>query len=415
MTPTRAPQPPAAAPATLLDFEPLLPAEAIVLRAAASGDIAKVSYRRPRTPEPDVKVRAEFLAFLAAGGGPGAPVAGRRLQVMGAGIVGRFALSGATLPLSLWLFRCTFDTAPALDGAHVMGHLSFGDCALPGLRAEDCRVDGDLALNAGCSLDGEVELGRAVIGRELDCERLHLSGPDDAARTWPRRFVADAIRVGGNVNLRGGAETVGEVRFVGARIGGDLLASGARLTADLDEAGARGVALNLDRAEIGGNVALDAGFSAGGAVRLKQARIGGDLLCSGADFDAVGDASWGENAAALLLERARIGGTLDLRRLATPLRGASLEDAQVTTLLDDASTWGAHHVLDGFTYRRLGAGAPTDATMRLDWLLRQRADQVDGNFRDDPWRRVIAALHDSGRGGSARLVAIGRERHLRRS
>ncbi|HKW84826.1 MAG TPA: hypothetical protein VJN68_13835, partial [Burkholderiaceae bacterium] len=58
---------PAAAP-TLQDFEPLLLAESVLLRAAARGDIAKVGYQRPRTPAPDVRLRAEFLAFLARGG-----------------------------------------------------------------------------------------------------------------------------------------------------------------------------------------------------------------------------------------------------------------------------------------------------------------------------------------------------------
>ncbi|MDE2092672.1 MAG: hypothetical protein KGI87_02360, partial [Burkholderiales bacterium] len=89
------------------DFEPLLPAEQTVLRAAATGDIARIGLRRPRTPSPALRLRAEFVAFLARGGGAGAPVAGRRLQIMGACVTGRLDLAGAVVPMSLWLYRCS--------------------------------------------------------------------------------------------------------------------------------------------------------------------------------------------------------------------------------------------------------------------------------------------------------------------
>jgi hypothetical protein len=394
-------------PASLHDFEPLRPAERVLLRAAAGSDIAKVGYRRARIATPETSVRAELLAFLARGGGAGAPVAARQLQLMGAWVTGRLDLAGASVPLSLWLYRCHLVSAPLLDGAHVLGSLSFADCALPGLRAEGCRIDGDLALSAGSDIDGEVRLSHTRVGRELNCERLGLRGTRCL-------FVADGMQIGGDVNLRGGVEAVGEMRFIGAHIGGDLRASGARMTADIDPAGARGVALNLDRVRVGGSVALDAGFSASGAVRLRQARIDGDLDCSGADFDAVGDASWGDGGAGLVLERARVGGSLSLQRLQTPLQGASLGDAQVGTLTDDASTWGLHTVLDGLRYKRFGPGAPTDGATRLDWLLRQRSDHLGADFRPAPWRQVICVLEAMGHGASARAVAIGRERQLRR-
>jgi hypothetical protein len=399
-------------PTTLADFEPLLLAELVVLRAAAAGGIAKVGYRRPRGPTPDVRLRGEFLAFMARGGSADAPIAGRNLQIMGACVIGRVDLTDATLPLSLWLFRCTFAAAPQLAGAQVRGSLSFGDCALPGLQADGCRVDGDLALNAGCTVDGAIRIARARIGGDFDGERLCM-GDDGAAHAWRQTFVADGARIGGDFRLLGGAETIGELRLLSAQIGGDLRAGTARMTADINAAGARGVALNLDRAVVGGHVALDAGFSAAGAVRLLQARIGGDLDVSGADFDAVGDAGWGVDGAALRLDRARIGGALVLRRLQNPLQGASLADTRVGTLSDDAGTWGQHHVLDGFVYQRFGAGAPTDASMRFDWLARQHGDHVDRDFRPDPWRRAIAVLRTTGRAASARTLALRRERHLR--
>jgi hypothetical protein len=392
----------------------LLLAELVVLRAAADGSIAKVGYRRPRNATPDVRLRAEFLAFLASGGGEGARVSGDRLQILGACVVGRLDLSHSRVPVSLWLYRCVFAAAPLLDGAHFTGSLSFPDSALPGLHAEAMHIDGELAFNAGCSMHGELHLARAIIGRDLNCERMHMRASDKFANTLPCCFVVDGARIGGDVILSGGVEAVGELRFQGARIHGDLLATGARLGAELDSSGTRGAALNLDRARIGGHVMLDAGFSAAGQVRFQRVRIGGDLDCSGADFDAVGDAGWGDDAA-VLMDRAQIGGTLNLQKLQRPLEGTSLVDARVGMLLDDAQTWGTHHSLDGFTYTRFGADSPTDATMRLGWLATQRAGHFDKDYRPEPWRRVIKVLRRMGRDDSAAAVAIGRERHLRRS
>ena len=172
---------------TLQDFEPLLLAELILLRAAATGEIAKVGYRRPRTATPDVRLRAEFLAFLARGGGAGAPVAGRRLQVLGACIIGRLDLRGADVPMSLWLYRCVFGAVPSIEGAHVGGSLSFPDCALPGLHAEGCRIDGELAFNSGCEVHGELNLARARIGGDLNCERMQQRRSTKFSYTLPCR------------------------------------------------------------------------------------------------------------------------------------------------------------------------------------------------------------------------------------
>ena len=414
-TPTPASGAAASPRRALRDFEPLLPAEQTVLRAAATGDIARIGLRRPRTSSAALRLRAGFLGFLARGGGESAPVRGRRLQIMGGFVVGRVDLAFARVPMSLWLYRCTFAATPLLDGARVAGSVTFADCAMPGLQAQACRIDGELALNAGCHIDGDVLLMHARVGRDLNCERMHLRGSGPDGPPSQRRLDADSARIGGDVLLTDGFEAVGEVRFMAARIGGDFRADGARLAADLDESGARGVALDLDRARVGGSVRLCTGFSAAGQVRLQRARIDGDLDCGGAAFDAAGDASWGDNSAALLLDRARIGGALNLRQLQGPLQGASLADARAGALLDDASTWGQHHVLDGFRYTRLAGGAPTDAPMRLDWLARQHATHLGADYRPDPWRWLIKVLHHMGRGPSARDVAIGRERHLQRA
>ena len=406
------PPPPSSPRQTLPAFEPLWPAERVLLHAAVDGSIAKIGYRRPdHESGPDVQVRAEFLAFLALGGGANARISSNRLQVLGAVIVGRLDLRHQRVPVTLWFYRCVFSAAPQLAGANFNDSLSFRDCELPGLQAEGVRVAGELELNAGCNVRGELIVARARLARDLNLERLQLHSDPRSAEPDTCRLDADGMQTGGDVILSGGVQSAGEMNFTRARIRGDLRASGAHMSAALDAAGLRGAALILDRARVGGHVLLDGGFAAAGQVRFQRARIGGDLDCSGADFDVVGDASWGD-AAAVLLDRAEIGGTLNLQHLQRPLEGSSLVDAHVGVLLDDPQTWGTQHSLEGFTYARFDPAAPTDPSMRLGWLATQRGE--DAGFRPDPWRRAIKVLRRMGQDDSAAEVAIGRERHLRR-
>lgn len=399
-------------PHTLADFEPLRRAERILLRACTHGDIARIGLRRPVAGTVDVTVRASLLAFLARGGGPGVQVGARRIEMLGAWIEGRLDLGDAQIAMTLWFYRCVFDHTPLLDGARVSGSVGFPDCRLPGLMAEGCSVRDDLSLNAGCSVDGEVRLKRAEIGGDLHCARMKLQTGERAIASRP--LVADGIRVRGDVTLSEGFEAVGELRFVGARIGGDFRAGRARVTGHVDGEGARSAALVLDRAEIGGSVLLDAGFAAAGRVCLRRAVVGGDLDCTAAAFDRVGDAAW-DKGVALVLDRAHIGGTLSLRRLQGPLAGASLADAKVKVLADDGSSWGERLVLDGFAYSRFAEGAPVDAAFRLAWLLRQAPAHLGPrDFRAHPWRRLIAVLRKMGHEAGAAQVAIQREHLLRR-
>ena len=394
----------------LRDFEPLRPAERMLLRSCATGGIAKVSYRRPMVATADVTVRAPFLAYLCRAGG--VHIEGRRIEVVGAWIVGRLNLLDAVVPLGLWMYRCTFDTTPLLDGARFTGSVGLPGCSLPGLRAEGCSIAGDLTLNAGCTVLGEVRLSRTTIGRDLNCERLRLRGRgEDIAR--PRRpLVADGAHIGGDVGLGDGFEALGEVRFVGTRVDGDLRAGAACLTAHLDSSGARGVALNLDRAHVAGSVRLDAGLKCAGRVRMAGVRVEGDIDCSRARFDVVGDGAWGTDLA-LRLDRARVGGALVLRRLGAPLQGASLEGARVGTLADDHSAWGERLALDGFSFHRLAPDAPADAAFRIDWLARQLPAHLGADWRAAPWRQTIRVLRRMGHDRSARELAIERETRLR--
>lgn len=408
-TDSRAPEPgwiPLAA------FAPLRPAEQLLLRAYVDGGIARVGLRRPVVPSSELTIRGEFISYLARGGRD-TPFALKPLQVVGAWIDGRVDLRHATVPESLWFFRCVFNATPRLEGARCGGNVSFPGSLLPGLRAEDCAVAGSLDLNSGCIVRTEVRLARATIGEDLNLDRLQLRSAERSDTPFQRRLSADGARIDGNALLAGGLESDGDLRLVGVRVAGDLRASRARVSGDVDDEGSRGVALNLDQARIAGSVLLDHGFSASGVVRLKQARIAGDLDCTGAAFDALGDIAW-RGHTTLALDRARIGGTLGLARQVRPLHGVSLAAADAQVLADDATTWGEPLTLDGFQYRQFATASSAEAAFRIDWLKRQPPAHMDKDYKDQPWRQLIRVLRRAGRHDAAREVAVARESHTRR-
>ena len=397
----------AALASALADFAPLRRAERVLLKALAQDDIARVGLRRPVQASDDVTIRAALIARLAAGSA--APRL-RRLQLLGAWIEGVLDLGDLPVPATLWFYRCVFEAAPRFDGARLSGALSFGDCLLPGLDAPQCRIAQDLSIHAGSQVKNALCLEGARIGGDLRLTRALLQDEGDRSVRLPLR--ADRVRIRGDLRLDEGFEAHGELRFTAARIGGDVIAGRAHLYGPVDAAGVRRDALVMDRAEIGGHLRLDQGFAAAGRVCLRRTQIGGDLDCSGAGFDRVGDASWGDGAA-LVLDRARVHGALVLRGLQGPLLGASFAGTRVGTLIDDPSSWGERLVLDGFAYSRFGDGAPLDAPFRLAWLERQTRAHLAADFRHHPWRRLIAVLARMGELHSAGEVALRRERRLR--
>ena len=147
-----------------------------------------------------------------------------------------------------------FDASPRFDGARIGGSLSFPGRLLPALRAEDCTVAGDVALNAGCTVRLDVRLARAIVGGDLNFGRLQLRSGERADMQVPRRLVADGARVAGDALPTDGFESEGDVRLVGVQVVGDLRASAARLSGHVSGDGRRSEALNLDLARIAGNV-----------------------------------------------------------------------------------------------------------------------------------------------------------------
>ena len=161
------------------------------------------------------------------------------------------------------------------------------------MSADSAVIKGSVFLNKGFSATGEVRLLGAQIGGDLECGGARFDGKDGDA------LSADSAIIKGSVFLNKGFSATGEVRLLGAQIGGNLECGGAKFD------GKDGDALSADMAVIRGSVFLNKDFSATGEVRLLGAQIDGTLTCRGARFD-------GKDGDALSADRAVVKGSVFL-------------------------------------------------------------------------------------------------------
>src|SRR5262249_53631440 len=136
-------------------------------------------------------------------------------------------------------------------------------------------LDGGFTATAGA-----VRFHSAVISGVLNCRGARLTSSDQAGCS----LVADAMTTTGDVVLDQGFTAAGAVRLPGADIGGQLNCRAANLAGgDTD-----GCSLVADGMKTGGHVLLDRGFIAAGAVRLPGADIGGQVNCRAASLTGGG-------------------------------------------------------------------------------------------------------------------------------
>ena len=162
-----------------------------------------------------------------------------------------------------------------------------------GLRLVGAWVEAKLDL-VGCEIQQLLQLSSCSFGGPITATNLRLHGLLDLSGSSIIKLNLEGAEVFGDVFLRNSFQSNGEVRLIGVHIDGDLDCSGALLK------GNGGPALIIDRAKIGGAVFLRAPFHAVGEVRLWGAKLYSELDCSGAILNGVtGDA--------LTLDGAEIG------------------------------------------------------------------------------------------------------------
>jgi hypothetical protein len=283
-----------------------------------------------------------------------------------------------------------------LIGAEIGGSLECDDGKFknpgPGNKAifvDGIEVRGSVFLRGGFVAEGEVKLIGAKIGGSLECDGGTFKNPGPGNRA----IFADGIGVQGSIFLRDGFAAEGEVKLIGAKIGGSLECE----RGIFNNQGAER-ALSADRIEVKGDVHFSEGFQGKGPIVLLGARIGLDLACINASFESVD------------LEKASVGGAfmwLNIQNAQTA--NLDLDDVSVGSLYDDESSWPSAGKLsvDGLTYKRISS--PMDARSRLRWLSLQR------EFALQPYRQLARILSDGGDGEGARQVLFEMERLQRKN
>ena len=315
-------------------FSFLSEAEIGVLEAAPDGTVADCrglggdedlqnvdgTPRPPGEQWPETRnVRADLIRWLCVDREAREQVDPRGIQIRGARITEPLDLSFTKVLFPLGMFGCRLDQPLNLQWAK-MPVLSLEGGWTGQIFADGLNVEGGLFLRNGFHAEGEVRLVGAAIGGDLNAEGGTFKNSNGYA------LNADGIKVTGRVFLRNGFSAEGEVRLLGATIGSDLDATGGRFK------NSNGYALNADGIKVTGRVFLRNGFSAEGEVRLLGATIGGDL-------DAAGGRLKNSNGDALSADGIKVHGGVLLRDEFVAEGTVRLLGAEITGQLEVGDAW----------------------------------------------------------------------------
>ena len=262
----------------IADFGELSAGEAAVLKAVCAGEDAVLGEAVPEEAVDAVRVRGEFVRYLALGGCAAHVVPERGVEIEGAFVEGRVDLAFAEVRGRFGLRRSAVPDGIGLAEARV-GRVVLNGSRVADVFAQGARVRGDVFLSDGFEAAGAVSLAGAEVGGVVSSigGKFLATGGD--------ALNVEGVVVRGDVFLSDGFEAAGAVSLAGAQVGGQVACDGGKFLAS------DGDALNADSMVVTGSVFLSNGFEAAGLVRLASAKVGGVVSCIGGKFLATdGDA-----------------------------------------------------------------------------------------------------------------------------
>jgi hypothetical protein len=267
------------------------------------------------------------------------------------------------------------------------------------ISADGIVVQRGVYFNRGFKADGEVRLLNARIGGSLNCNGGEFRNPSGGVEEAGFALAADGVVVGGDVSLGDGFTAEGQVRLLGAQIGGNLDCSNGKIVNPLPAGGpGRGKTLVADGAVVRGCIFLNDGFYSDGDTELIGIRVEKNLECINSTFRG-----------ALHARGAWIEGGFHWLRINSPeLSEVLLDDVSASRLLDDVESWPPPGKLDldGFIYRRIAEG-PRDVKRRLEWISLQT------DFTPQPYRQLAQVLREEGHSTGSQQVLFEMERRRR--
>jgi hypothetical protein len=425
-------------------FGSLSDAEKLLLQKAPGGDFAICGPNKNDTDpnndpkdadnwEPKRQIRGELLGWLCMDREARKRVHWRGVQVYGADITGPLDLSFVSIPFPLALQHCRLTKGINLMRSEV-SQLDLQGSLVHGISADGVIVKNEVFLRNHFAAVGWVRLVKAQIGGDLDCDGGTFTNPDDAPGSGTVLF-ADRIDVKGSVFFRGSVAD-GQVHLLNANIGGDLDCRSGTFTKPLQkDVFGSGKAFSADRVTVRGSVFFNGSFAANGEVRLLGAQIGGNLSCEGGNFtnppqedvfgtgkafsadrvNVKGSVHLNDSFAAtgeVRLVHAQIGGDFNCERGNFQAATLNLNDASAGAIYDPGVEWPAKGklFLDGFVYGGISSPGRIDVTNRLDWLGLQPTTP----FRPRPYLQLAKVFRESGDSDGA-LRVLEKMEELRRS
>ncbi|MDO5632086.1 MAG: hypothetical protein Q4G22_09625 [Paracoccus sp. (in: a-proteobacteria)] len=180
-------------------------------------------------------------------------------------------MEGVTLTIGLSLCYCQIPDKILLRRANIINLNLHGTNLSAGISADMLETKHSIFLrNVTCA--GEIRLVGAKVGGDLSCIGATLNSTGVA-------LLGDKLEAKGSVHL-GNVTCAGEIRLAGAKLGGDLSCIGATLNST-------GVALRGDKLEAKGSVRLG-NVTCAGEIRFVGAKLGGELSCKDAKLNAEG-------------------------------------------------------------------------------------------------------------------------------
>lgn len=261
------------------DFGKLTSAEKKFFQAVARGEFADYRVHGEKKTDPELAagwgkertLSAEKIMWVCTDEQAKSQVTHKGILIRGAKIVDPLELLFAQLDFPLSFFQCRIMENIDLRHSMVKG-LFFEGSHIKKLAADGVRIDGSVYLRNGFRADGEVRLLGATIGGDLDCSRGRLHNPNG------KTLFASRLNVRGSLHLREGFESIGEVCLLGSKIGNNLECGKGRFL------NPKGKALSADRLNVEGSVFLNKDFEAQGVVSLSGATIGNNLECGTGRF-----------------------------------------------------------------------------------------------------------------------------------
>ena len=300
--------------------ENLQDAEARILGDSALSGFPKTIEQNDPLP----LIRPEFLRWLVVDEELRKFIDPRGFRVWYAKISGKVNLSDCAIPFPLDIRGCIFDGRLSLVASETR-QIGLQACTLTeGLSADRLTVHGALIMR-WVESQGEIRLHGANIGGNLEISGSSIDNSGNA-------ITLDQATIHGNLLLKSlkDSDTLnlfrssGSIHLNGTSIEGDVVCTGALI--QLDPENTQDCALYLDRARIGGSLDLSQDFQANRTIRAVDAVVGNFAAFRGVRLTGL--------QAGLNLNRAHIGGSAFLDSGFEVSGDTNLSNARVTTDLN---------------------------------------------------------------------------------